>query len=1067
MSTNITIPTFDGTHSLTVTVPKTYVEEGFVLYEDTKTLTVVTSGPIRLVKDPSDVPTDVPLPQGLDLVVLADVVTVHGYLRAPGRNVTIIARTIATEVEPNPPKPDPTFAALNVSGADGQSGNPQLTPPTMALATGDPPTQAGQGNKGTQGDVATAGQAAPGVAGLNGQDSGNITVFCNDTLSGTSLGLRVAGGRGGDGQDGQGGQNGGQGGPGTDEAVGWAGGTNPTVGSPGGDGGLGGQGGNAGYGGSGGQIVFRALTATAAMPWHAPDGLGAGADGRPGQGGRQGLGGPGGIGGKEATIGYSSGGTTSSITPGQVQRKPSGAQGKPAADADRTTAAPGSVNKRTPGPSVAGTFSATPLKRSDAGPGFTDSAFSDLRLFGDPPADGVHVDLLAYLEMQLDQAEYDYVSMKVPVDQWTDDAVSAAAVADASARAQWVQDLSGALSSSGLAAAAGPDLDSNTARLEAISRRADALVNNMTLGLDLFGHHPNWVPTLSLDYYEEQLFGSAPGVAGHGALDVYAQAETACATTLSNLIKDMTATEVRKMAAAAAASRIAALSDEAASLRATSATLLTSITAQHAAAKKLHDDVQAAITAWSAHEVKVNTALSLKQVFDTVGQFAFFPDEGSLKTFRQVAMVAGQTGSSLSTLAQGDPDTTWLINELSVASDKFKSLDEAFEQQAQDGSITLDDPQGQCLLAQQADFDTLCDKYFDSSSDAVTARNKMDDYVDAVQLRNRSILQYNATLARLASALAAAQSAQHLAGLVTDDQAAATRQGLATSAGQAAMVLTDRRIECIRLIYEADRAFSLVTLQSDLTFHDVLGLAAPTAIDSTAANTAAINLVQDRRADIDNHTPGQSIPTGQPGAPYDYKRDGGVVVVVTADDEPDFIAGLMAGKGQVTLDAVDLSAADGPFHQMFNVRIRAVRCWLHGFAAMQDPSPPGGSPIPNPVHEVQLTHTGDSTFLKTDGALDLRSHDVLTVDFRYNADRSGPNDSYRGVWDPDLRGVTDGLLYEAQHILVSPFATWHVELPQVTTMLSDGSTRAGDASALTEVRFEFFVDYGQSRQGDG
>jgi hypothetical protein len=318
------------------------------------------------------------------------------------------------------------------------------------------------------------------------------------------------------------------------------------------------------------------------------------------------------------------------------------------------------------------------------------------------------------------------------------------------------------------------------------------------------------------------------------------------------------------------------------------------------------------------------------------------------------------------------------------------------------------------------------------------AQLAMDKWVDGVQDRNITILQYNQTLASLNGALANQVALTRLSNIAVDDQAGATNQDLPESAVQASITLTTAREECLRLLYEASRAFSLATFQPDLTFHATLGLGAPTLITAAAASKAANNLVTQRRGTLDARMPQQHLPSETGDIETQFGRAGGVTFTISrvpassnafqplsSDDTDTLFKSLAAGTAMLKLDPYALCMdPTAPFYQMVNVRVRAIRCWLHGFTVRNAAG----------IIHVQLTHTGDSTFVTTaDGNLDSRDHAQVKRDFRYLAAMAGPDDDYRAIYDKSLGGVQDGILIDDTntHALLSPFATWQITLPSV------------------------------------
>lgn len=1019
-------------------------------------LHVVTSDRVRLVADVSNRDGDLTVPPDNHLIVLADQVVVHGLVKAPNRSVILIARSVASETAPQTTGPDQP-ATIDVDGNAGSTGDPKLSNPTAAADPVDGQGYAanGDGNHGAKGN--------PGASGTAGFPGGRIQVYCNSTLPGTSITLTAKGGNGGSGQNGQNGGAGYHGQKGDDSTRKWWGYSAPTRGTNGGEGGLGGPGGNAGVGGTPGWIVFHAFQKNSPLATMATGGLDAGTNGTPGTGGHGGAGGAKGPGGEGRTSGAAAGGYGGHTIPNAADGNYGTNHTNDKADDGKLVDLQGNA-VTAPDPSKAPPPATASIKAGLTAVqpyGYADPEFATLFLW--------EIDLESYLEMQLDKAGYDYLTLKVPTQQppSTDHGTTAVdgggsiatdgdsgAVGDAVDRLQWILDLAGMVTTArGLSGAHLKPNDplfavrrARTAHLADIATRASSLLQKNVNGLDYFGHGPGWVPTLSLDYYQTAL-GVPPAGAMNAdpltgsALATYVSAETHDATLRSNLQKDQDATDVRKAVSVAASAQLTKIGDDITALKATASTLLDKIKAQQAKLPNLRTQFKDAVEQFSSKEI-FSTSLTFEQLFQAVGQFAFMPVEGGALALRQASLVVGQGGSVASSLLTPDPDKQFLLKQLTVVDEGVDSLDDAVQTVANGEAFSPDDLNGHMLLALQSQFDQLCQRYINGSTVgqlAHQAKTAMDVYAEAVRIRNDAILHYNATIARVGTAEGKQANLTRLANLNLDDAAAAKVQGLAESTAQADLALSTAREECLRLLYEASRAYSLVTLRPDVDFHSILGLSAPSKIASADAIHAATQLVTDRRQVIDPMMPQRPMP---PTGPELFERNGGKIVKLTRTGNPDLFAGLDTGKGVVTLDAFGLSDDAAPFHGMRNVRIRCVRCWLHQLDVVSDEI------------DVILSHSGDSSFLTKGDILDTRHHDRVDIPFRYVAAVAGPDDSYEGVYRADLRNTTDGVLEAPNHALVSPFATWVIQLPQVTAK--------GPATAkLDEIHLEFFVLFDQ------
>lgn len=227
------------------------------------------------------------------LVVHADVVGVMGPLALPGRNVTIVARTLRfLELDATPSGIDTSGKSgdlpLDVTAKGPPAKPPKATDGSVTFTNlFEPHTVNGQ--PGTPGGSTSDGAAADGAHGKPGQAAGNISIFV-DAIEGTGF-LTAHGGAGHAAQEGQGGQAGGDGGDGDVEYTrGGSGPSIPITADPG-PGGAGGNSGRGGAGGSGGDAGLISVSSVKPIPdtleIDARPGLAGanGADGAPGAGG--------------------------------------------------------------------------------------------------------------------------------------------------------------------------------------------------------------------------------------------------------------------------------------------------------------------------------------------------------------------------------------------------------------------------------------------------------------------------------------------------------------------------------------------------------------------------------------------------------------------------------------------------------------------------------------------------------------------------------------------------------------------------------------------------------------
>jgi len=346
--------------------------------------------------------------------------------------------------------PADAAAVIDTSGASYQTPVLPINPPKADSGT----------TAGDYGREGISGGATPDATAQSGGNGGGIHIYAS-AIAG-KLHLVANGGQGQVGQDGQAGGDGIQGGPGHDAVInrvqhdrhhldGWA----ITPATQGGDGGHAGNGGDAGKSGSGGnagEVVVKTITPLEAGQITAETTSGkAGAAARPGLKGTLGAAGIGGLIAEE----YQTGGHFNEPIWRLSNRRQSGAvAGADAHDGASATAAPDGASTQ---------LSASTI--SDAsGLLIIDECFLSQLVLEMTVAE------IAYLETDFTAARDHYL---------------------------WISNLtSSATGTTGLAG-----------EFAGLYQQAKALLSQLGQGLDYFGNPLNYVPVVTLDYYQTQLDG--------------------------------------------------------------------------------------------------------------------------------------------------------------------------------------------------------------------------------------------------------------------------------------------------------------------------------------------------------------------------------------------------------------------------------------------------------------------------------------------------------------------------------------------------------------------------------
>jgi hypothetical protein len=667
-----------------------------------------------------------------------------------------------------------------------------------------------------------------------------------------------------------------------------------------------------------------------------------------------------------------------------------------------------------------------------------------------------------YLYMQADRARFVFLSC--------DPANNPDAFADAWDRIEWVMSIIEARTS-----ASGP-----TDALVPLWSNLDGMRAALDAGLDYFRHSQTWAPLLRYEFYAGQL---------DDAIGALAQAETEDATnraTALRLVQEQAKLGDLASLAQASSSRLEqTIKDSNAALLVLDAT----IAEQDAEATTDRSTLNAAIRAWSqataAELARAMGTASLESLFDSISQLAFFPEakagEEAATMFKRLSLVGGQAGK-LGAQLGGEPTITgddgqtvpirWEISKLRSIGETAADLKTGFGTAA-DGTLKLDDPNAEMLITTQQSLDQLFDEFYTSGgAEAKAAKAAMDAYVTAITTRNGTILRYNASLITLRCSQQQLQDATALANRAQDTMATVSTIGLAEH-------LVDRAVDrareaCIEVLYNMCRAYEMFALSTDDAFYGAMKLEQAWEFSSDTARDVKTNMTDAWSNAVAARYTAHGVPSF---VSVEDPRRTGETWDITPSEYPRLFSGLRGqGHGTVQLPPSLHLAPTGPFANQANVRLRIVRCWLHGVTSS------------NKLVAVQPIHRGNEQFGGgSDNAGVPNEQDPGLIDCW---DRAA-SDADLGRWQsvettaPAAPGVpqpVDGIVVDAggDYVAIGPFATWEIRLLDVVDRVgsarpapaNDAAAAAGaatpptpgsparpkvDASKLSHITFEFFA----------
>ncbi len=668
----------------------------------------------------------------------------------------------------------------------------------------------------------------------------------------------------------------------------------------------------------------------------------------------------------------------------------------------------------------------------------------------DPARDGTEVKLGAcpvapfanlvdetYLRMQHDRARFVYLSANVESDM--------AAFKDVFDRISWATELMDQRVGS----------PQELAPFVALYTSLDAMRTSLTTHLDYFGHGPRWVPKASFEFYKSQVAG---------AIADLAKAEQDCASYRQAFVAQLqNQSDLQDLAAQslfAATELTKTISDTNIAILA----LITTLVDQDAAVAAANTTLRSTLQAWEDLTTKTFGGLTAEQFFDALSQLAFLPEDPfstTEKMFKSFALGGSQVGKVASGLSHeatvtGDDGTpmslTYVLNGVKTLDEGVSGLQEGLHN-APGGMLQADDPNMQMLLAQQQSLDQFCQRLYSTSAKAHDAHVQMEAYIEAVGARNATILRYNADLVVLRQAQASQKAAQRLHETAQNALTAGTTLGLAEAAHLIDSYLDRAREDCIRILYLTSRAYSLWSLKPDDTFHAALQLDTAWDFDSKLAETVNGQIVTGWTKDVEA---GWSA-NGSPSYPPESFRRTGMRWELTPNTHPRLFAAIKkSGVGTVTLPPAHRLVPTGPFQHMAKVRLRVVRCWLNGVTSTDG------------LCCVRLTQHGDETFVAADDTAVQLTHDPVPIEFWYRCSDQSAVGQWQCVQNGDAptsdgRTTVDGVLVDPNamatnpYVAIGPFASWRIELLDVTEAASSGKGPTIDRTGLARITFEFFA----------
>lgn len=279
--------------------------------------------------------------------------------------------------------------------------------------------------------------------------------------------------------------------------------------------------------------------------------------------------------------------------------------------------------------------------------------------------------------------------------------------------------------------------------LKSVYEQAKCRLNRLLLGQDMWGHGDDWVPRLSIQFYDDYVNYQLKLLAEEEqVISDYEAAWKESRETMEKVNKGIDSMQSHKEAADA---KIRVLTDENGPLK-MSVYKIASFTPQLNAkrtglAKQFRNvnldkfDPQIIVEAFS-------TVTGLKKDFDSLKKL------GSLgyDLYKEHTIVRDADGKKV--------EKKYVIDQLGTCADTLESLLETFSTR-KDHTIAIDDPGCIKILASIKDIKKIMEQFKNVLPKEWQKKlNKdLDEYVKLIQMRNDAVMEYNAALQLLAESL--------------------------------------------------------------------------------------------------------------------------------------------------------------------------------------------------------------------------------------------------------------------------------------------------------------------------
>jgi hypothetical protein len=277
-------------------------------------------------------------------------------------------------------------------------------------------------------------------------------------------------------------------------------------------------------------------------------------------------------------------------------------------------------------------------------------------------------------------------------------------------------------------------------QLQAIKLRVDICLQRIAMGLDMFGHPPQWVPRLSYSRYHERIMNRISAVETlEDKLKSYgSNSRPALQATMDDTAKQLMDINIRIELIGASNGMLNS-----------SATQIAVYTPALKKKRQVIKDAIASVQDMIRDHINVDP----QTVIDAITIIAFAPTAPMMGI--QLIGLYHKSTSSIKALDGTMVEKKYVVNQFSTVDNTFSKLEEGYRNRS-NGLIEVDDPGADKLIASQSDLDDLLTKYKEAikSGSAESIKKELDAYIDLVKRRNEAVMRYNAAVQLLMQALA-------------------------------------------------------------------------------------------------------------------------------------------------------------------------------------------------------------------------------------------------------------------------------------------------------------------------